>query len=96
MQDDDETDEHDVERADEDMVDAGADLDVDEGTDDDNDSDGEGADEDVAEFAGLCVNMLTTLRLEGRKFPEIFRAKKRIYLKAWSDIGLHPRALGPN
>ena len=32
MQDDDETDEHDVERADEDMVDAGADLDVDEGT----------------------------------------------------------------
>ena len=28
MQDDDETDEHDVERADEDMVDAGADLDV--------------------------------------------------------------------
>ena len=59
MQDDDETDEHDVERADEDMVDAGADLDVDEGTDDDNDSDGEGADEDVAEFAGLAVNMLT-------------------------------------
>ena len=46
-------------RADEDMVDAGADLDVDEGTDDDNDSDGEGADEDVAEFAGLAVNMLT-------------------------------------
>ena len=38
MQDDDETDEHDVERADEDMVDAGADLDVDEGTDDDNES----------------------------------------------------------
>ena len=53
-----------IERADEDMVDAGADLDVDEGTDDDNDSDGEGADEDVAEFAGLAVNMLTkrTLR----------------------------------
>ena len=49
-------------RADEDMVDAGADLDVDKGTDDDNDSDGEGAedwDEDVAEFAGLAVNMLT-------------------------------------
>ena len=44
MQDDDETDEHDVEREDEDMVDAGADLYVDEGTDDDNDSDGEGAD----------------------------------------------------
>ena len=41
------------------MVDAGADLDVDKGTDDDNDSDGEGADEDVAEFAGLAVNMLT-------------------------------------
>ena len=59
MQDDDETDEHDVEREDEDMVDAGADLYVDEGTDDDNDSDGEGADEDVAEFAGLAVNMLT-------------------------------------
>ena len=59
MQDDDETDEHDDERADEDMVDAGADLDVDEGTDDDNDSDGEGADEDVAEFAGLAVNKLT-------------------------------------
>ena len=33
-------------------------MDVDEGTDDDNDSDGEGADEDVAEFAGLAVNML--------------------------------------
>ena len=59
MQDDDETDEHDVQSADEDMVDAGADLDVDKGTDDDNDSDGEGADLDVAEFAGLAVNMLT-------------------------------------
>ena len=41
------------------MVDAGADLDVVKGTDDDNDSDGEGAKEDVAEFAGLAVNMLT-------------------------------------
>ena len=64
MQDDDETDEHDVERADEDMVDAGADLDVDEFkeqmmTMNVNDRDGEGADEGVAEFAGLAVNMLT-------------------------------------
>ena len=54
MQDDDETDEHDVERADEDMVDAGADLDVDEGTDDDNDSDGEGAYVNYAKL-GRCT-----------------------------------------